>query len=188
MTHRTTGIPKVTPIQRGMIALLKQDYPRALEFFMVAYQSPKWQIRDAAVTALGDLLDSRVVDQSKQPSIMLVTNWQPPRILSEKHKTIPDDRMMILLEAYLQPALWEPRSIQEYKTLRALHSTAQFLQRVLVNEAHYLVRFSTLLVLTELIGADKRHFILATLQRAHRQEPDPLLKAAIAEFLPRTSS
>jgi hypothetical protein len=188
MTHRTTGIPRVTPIQRGMIALLKQDYPRALESIVLAYQSPKWKGRDAAVTALGDLLDSRVVDHSKEPSIMLVADWQPPRILSDKSKAIPDNRMLVLLESYLQPALWEPRSIQEYKTLRALHSAFQFLQRILLNEAHFLVRFSTLLVLTELIGADKRHFILPTLQRAHRQESDPLLKAAIAEFLPRSSS
>jgi hypothetical protein len=162
------------------MGLLKRDFPRALESFTTAYQAPKWQIREQAAVGLGDMLDSRIIEQGKQPMIILSANWEPPRILSQKNHLLSDDRLLVLMENYRQTSLWHPQSIQELKTLKALHEAYLLLQRILLNDAHYMVRLSTLLVLTEIVGAEH---VLSTLHRAYRQENDPLLKAAIAEFL-----
>lgn len=182
-SHRKTSPPQLSLLRKGALALLKRDFPAAVSLFSSAYRSSHWEKRDAAVTGLGDILDSRIIEQNKLPAILACLHWTPPKVIIPPRHRVSDERLLVLLDQFMQPVLWKPRTLNEQKILLAFRTAEQTLEHILLNDAHHLVRFSALIILTDLIGEERRPLILPTLEKAHRQEHNPMLKRVLARFL-----
>lgn len=179
-------MPKLNPnfpLQRGILALSRRDYPSAFKAFRRLYQSPHWQQRDLAVTALSDLFDTRIIEDDKPPNCSLVSGWQVP---PTSNPMLSKPRLLVLLETFIHPTLCRPRNLLEHRTVQALQTTQNFLEHVLLHDPEYLVRFSTLVALNEYFPDERRYVILPTFQQALKHERNPDLKVLLEHFLATT--
>jgi hypothetical protein len=182
-SKRRFGSSGIDPLEVGAIALLKRKYPVALRAFTTAYQSKDWRTRDLAVTGLGDMLDPRLPENGKPPAVALAIGWEPPTLMQSSKVFITDRRLLVLLETYTQPWRWQPKNIAEQKTLHALRAALTLLEQILLNDANHLVRFSTLMVLTDTIDESQQEFIRPVLQRALGREQNELLAEMLSDLL-----
>jgi|GEM_PF-5735868 len=181
MRKSTQQFSILAPLERGLLALHKRDYPSALKAFMVVYQDKDWVKRDAALLGMSDILDLNTIEHQKPFAVELVTEWRPPsRVIKTR---LADYRVLELMDVYLQPVLWSPRNLVERRTLRAFYETKNILERILLTDRSYFVRFSALMILTEQLGKERLHFIEPTLRRAKQYEKNDLVRQALAEYL-----
>ncbi|MCL4879973.1 MAG: hypothetical protein KJ064_25180 [Anaerolineae bacterium] len=170
-------------VKHGIIALCRCQIPLAFTTFQAVYHSPNWQLRDIAVAGLGDILDTKFYAGEKAASAILAANWQPPGTLPKTPPPIPIKRLLLLADGFILDSQFQPQNPTEIRFRNAMRQTLKMLENILLNDAHYLVRFSAFAVLTHVIGEDKRHFILSTLKKAQRQETNPLLSDALASYM-----
>ena len=180
---RKFGTSNLNPLEVGAISLMKRKYPAALRALTSAYQSRDWRMRDLAVTGLGDMLDPRLPENNKTPSLALAIGWEPMEVVKFGKTYVSERRLLVLLETYTQPWLWAPQNIAEQKTLHALRGALQLLEQILISDASHLVRFSTVMILTETVDSSQQEFIRPVLQRALRHEQHELLAEMISELL-----
>lgn len=174
---------KLGTIHQGAIALIKRDLPLAYRAFATTYRSVKWERRDLALVGLSDLLDKRVYEHSKNPSILLALDWQPT--VEVNQTALPDQRLLVLLDGFLQKSRAQANTIAEKKALYAMQNAMKLLERALLHDPFHIVRFSAFIILNQMPTENQRHFVLPTFQAALRQETYPALSAALEAALKR---
>lgn len=170
-------------VRVGIVALLQHDLIRAEEAFTNVYQAPEWEWRDIAVTGMGDMVDVRMYENRKLPSVIVAAGWEPEEIPPRSPRALPEDRLLLLVEHSAQRTMVEAQTIEEQKNIHALRSAVASLKRALLNDPHHMVRFSALLMLTFTLGESKRPYIQATLERARQFEKNSLVLGALEDFL-----
>jgi hypothetical protein len=180
---RPSNLPRLTTAQRSILALLRHDYLAAFEQLRGLMTANAWQTRDLAITGLADLLDLRLLEQNKPPTLVYIVGWQPLRPPSPVKTALPKERLLTLLETYPYPSQRQPRNLNEWKHLQCFGQAKQLIERALTNDPHKLVRSTALVLLYDLFSESRKTLILPALERAHRRESDPDLQLALEQLL-----
>lgn len=169
-------------LREGVYSLLDLDLNGAFNAFKLVYQSPHWRNRTLAVAGLGDILDTRIIEEGKKPAVMVALGWEMPTS-TERHTPLSNERLLVLMDHFLNPALSRPRRLEERKIVHTLRKTARYLEGILLADPHYLVRFDALIMLTHMQHEAKRPYFFPTLQRAYEVETHETIKAILGDLL-----
>lgn len=172
-------------IQQGVKALAHYNLPAAYAAFAASYRHASWEVRDTAVTGLGDMLDSQVYECQRKPGVLVITQSAEDMHFYAPSAALAPDRLLILLDGFLYRSAVPPATLVEQKYLTAMRDALALVERILLNDPHHLVRFSAFIVLDHIVGQERQHFIMDTLRQAARQETHPALQAALAEAIKR---
>lgn len=170
-------------LQKGIVALLRHDLPTAYRVFAALYHSKQWQTRDAALTGLSDLLDTRLYAEGKKPSICIAIGWEPPKHLPPIKNVVPKNRLLVLLDHYWQRSRIMPQTIAEKKALDAMRDSLALIENALIYDPSYLIRYSAYVILAYFMIENPRFLLLPTLEKALKQEKNLALRGALQELL-----
>lgn len=180
---RPSNSPKLSHAQRGILALLRHDYLKAFGYFSALGQSRVWQNRELAITGCADILDARLIEDQKTPTVVYVVGWQPVAPPTPIKTALSTARLLALLDSFPHVSRRQPQNLIELKHLQTFQAAKQAIEISLLNDPNVLVRATALILLHELFQGDRKLLILSSLERASLHEKDTNLKMAIAQLL-----